>query len=112
MAAYGISPIYTATDTLTTTDLIRRRWLNNDFYGGIFSLKYTHSSKLKTILGGGYNRYDGDHFGEIIWARYSNNREIRDRYYDNNATKSDANLYVKTNFQLSKKWNSFFRPSV
>ncbi len=107
MADYGINPVFTTTDTITTTDLIRRRWLDNDYYGGIFALKYTPTSRIKTILGGGYNIYDGDHFGEVIWARYANNTDIRERYYDNNATKTDGNLYSKTNIQLSKKLNAF-----
>ncbi len=107
METYGINTVFTATDTLTTTDLIRRRWLDNDFYGGVFTLKYSPNNKLQTILGGGYNIYDGDHFGEVIWARTSNNLDIRDRYYDNNATKTDGNLYSKTNFQVSKKLNTF-----
>ncbi len=112
MATYGIDPftkyINDSTNvTLTTTDLIRRRWLDNDYYGGIFTLKYTPNTKIKAILGGGYNIYDGDHFGEVIWARYSNNLDIRDRYYDNNATKTDGNIYLKTNLQVSKKVNTF-----
>ena len=107
MADYGINPIFTTTDTITTTDLIRRRWLDNDYYGGIFTLKYTPTTKIKTILGGGYNIYDGDHYGEVIWARYANNTDIRERYYDNNATKTDGNLYSKTNVQLSNKLNAF-----
>ncbi|MGB1039401.1 MAG: TonB-dependent receptor [Flavobacteriales bacterium] len=107
MADYGINPVFTTTDTITTTDLIRRRWLDNDYYGGIFTLKYTPTTKIKTILGGGYNIYDGDHFGEVIWARYANNTDIRERYYDNNATKTDGNLYSKTNVQLSNELNAF-----
>ena len=107
MSTYNIDPVFTSTDTITNTDLIRRRWLDNDFVGGIFALKYKPNQKLQTILGGGYNYYDGDHFGEVIWARYSNNLDIRDRYYDNNATKTDGNIYSKTNYQVSKKLNAF-----
>ncbi len=107
MSTYGIDPLFTSTDTITTTDLIRRRWLDNDFFGGIFTLKYRPNSKIQTILGGGYNFYDGDHFGEVIWARYANNLDIRDRYYENNATKTDGNIYSKTNVQVSKKLNAF-----
>jgi iron complex outermembrane receptor protein len=99
--------VFTSTDTITSTDLIRRRWLDNDFVGGIFALKYKPNQKLQTILGGGYNYYDGIHFGEVIWARYSNNLDIRDRYYDNRATKTDGNIYSKTNYQVSKKLNAF-----
>ena len=112
MSDYGISPfveyINDSTNiTRSTTDLIRRRWLDNDFYGGIFSLKYNPNTKIQTILGGGYNHYDGDHFGEVIWAQFANNTDIRERYYDNNATKTDGNMYSKTNVQVNKKLNAF-----
>ncbi|MEN8810835.1 MAG: TonB-dependent receptor, partial [Flavobacteriales bacterium] len=112
MATYGIYPITTYIDdstnaTLTTTDLIRRRWLDNDFYGGVFTLKYKPNNKLQTILGGGFNIYEGDHFGEVIWAQYANNTDIRKRYYDNKATKTDGNIYSKTNYQVTKKFNAF-----
>jgi len=58
-------------------------------------------------LGGGYNRYNGDHFGEIIWARFASNSEIRDRYYDNEAKKTDFNVYLKGDFQVTDKFNLY-----
>ncbi|WP_338792350.1 TonB-dependent receptor [Bernardetia sp. MNP-M8] len=91
--------------TINTTDLIRRRWLDNDFYGTVFNLNYESSatkgneSVLTAIVGGGYNVYEGGHFGEIIWAKYASNSSIRDRYYENDATKKDFNLFGKVNYQ-------------
>ena len=105
-ADYGLEPIALDGETVTTTDLIRRRWLDNDFYGTVFSATYAKDN-LKLILGGGYNEYKGDHFGEIIWARYASNSEIRDRYYDDNSTKTDFNSYAKANYQLDSKWSIF-----
>ena len=105
-AEYGLEPIVLDGETVTTTDLIRRRWLDNDFYGTVFSATYDKNN-LKLILGGGYNEYKGDHFGEIIWARYASNSEIRDRYYDDNSTKTDFNSYAKANYQLNSKWSIF-----
>jgi iron complex outermembrane receptor protein len=84
-----------------TTDLIRRRWLNNDFYGITFSGQYKPSSKLELTLGGALNTYDGDHFGEIIWAEVAGDAKIRDRYYDNNGLKNDFNLYLKGSYLIS-----------
>lgn len=69
-SSYPIFPssfVVSGLDTLTTTDLIRRRWLDNDFFGGIFTLNYKPSARLDLTFGGGLNRYDGDHFGELIW---------------------------------------------
>lgn len=106
LADYNLANVVLPDTTITSTDLIRRRWLDNDFYGGVFSINY-QSGNWSTTLGGGYNFYDGDHFGEIIWARYASNSEIRDRYYDNYGRKSDFNIYSKTNFQATERLNLF-----
>jgi iron complex outermembrane receptor protein len=92
--------------TIESTDLIRRRWLDNDFYGFTYSINYS-GEKWQTTLGGGLNVYDGDHFGEIIWARYASNSEIRDRYYESNALKKDFNSYLKANYQLTDRLNAY-----
>ncbi|MCE3295217.1 MAG: TonB-dependent receptor [Crocinitomicaceae bacterium] len=99
---YGLEPVIFGTDTVTTTDLIRRRWLDNDFYGGVFSLDYFSEKGLNITFGGAANQYKGKHFGEIIWARYASQSEIRDHYYDNEALKNDANAYLKANKRFKK----------
>lgn len=101
-ATYGFEPVVTGGDTITSTDLIRRRWLDNHFYGGIFSVTYNSLKRLKLIVGGGANNYLGGHYGEVIWARYASNSEIRDRYYENDAQKFEFNGYVKANYQIKK----------
>ena len=105
-STYGLDTLFTGGDTITTTDLIRRRWLDNNFYGSVFSLNYNNLKNFKLIIGGGVNHYDGAHFGEIIWARNASQSEIGQRYYDNNAVKIEASGYVKANYQL-KKMNLF-----
>ncbi len=105
-ATYGFTPINVDGEEVNTTDLIRRRWLDNDFYGTVFSANYVND-KLTFIVGGGYNKYEGDHFGEVIWARFAGNSTIRDRYYDDNSTKTDFNIYSKANYILNDKWSLF-----
>ena len=105
-ADYGFQPIIVNTDSINTTDLIRRRWLDNKFYGAVFSANYT-KNRLDVILGGGWNSYQGDHFGEIIWARYATNSQIRDRYYEDDSNKTDFNFYTKANYGLNDKWSLF-----
>ena len=105
-ATYGLEPITVNGDLVENTDLIRRRWLVNDFYGTIFSATYTNDN-LEFIVGGGYNEYKGDPFGEIIWAEYASNSEYRDRYYDDNSTKTDFNIYTKANYKLTDQWSLF-----
>ncbi len=103
LADYGISPMPA---TQTESDLIRRRWLDNDFYGIVFSAKHVNEDWELTV-GGGANRYDGLHFGEVIWARYAGDSEIEERYYDNDAVKDDINLYSKFNYYLTEAFNAY-----
>jgi iron complex outermembrane receptor protein len=101
-STYGFETLFVGGDTVNTTDLIRRRWLDNHFYGGIFSVNYTNLKKLKLIAGGGINQYDGAHFGEVIWARSASQSEIGERYYENNSAKFEASGYVKGTYQIKK----------
>lgn len=103
LADYGITPMPA---TQIESDLIRRRWLDNDFYGLVFSTRLVNEEWELTI-GGGANRYDGLHFGEVIWARYAGDSEIEERYYDNDAVKDDINLYSKFNYYLSDAFNAY-----
>ena len=102
-ADYGLNPISLGGETIDVTDLIRRRWLDNDFYGTTFSLNYK-KDKIDFILGGGANKYVGSHFGEVIWAQYASQSQIRDKYYDDNSSKSEINLFSKMNYDISNQW--------
>ncbi len=96
---YGFSPIVLGATTINQTDLIRRRWLDNDFYGMTYNLTYQPEDGLELTLGGAYNEYNGDHFGEVIWAQYASQSKIRERYYNNNGFKTDFNTYAKLSYQ-------------
>ena len=99
LAGYGIADVVVGGETIASSDLIRRRWLDNDFYGATYSLIYTPSNNLNFTLGGAYNEYDGGHFGEVIWAQYASNSSIRQRYYDGRGFKTDFNIYGKASYQ-------------
>ncbi len=105
-STYGIEPITVDGEDVDRTDLIRRRWLVNNFYGTTFSANYD-KERLNLILGGGWNKYEGSHFGEIIWARFSNNMDYGDRYYDDTSTKTDLNLFAKANYNFSDQWSAY-----
>ncbi|KAA8479202.1 TonB-dependent receptor [Arcticibacter tournemirensis] len=110
---YNISPVVIGGTKIETSNLIRRRWLDNDFYGLTYSLNYKPQNTLELILGGAYNEYRGDHFGEVIWAEVpyvdpaSNYTSAKRRYYEDNAVKTDFNSYLRANYQ-SGKLNAFF----
>lgn len=105
-ATYNLENVIIGNEIIETTDLIRRRWLDNHFYGLVFSLNY-HSERLDFNFGGSAHQYKGRHFGEIIWAEYASNSQIREKYYDNDANKSDYNAYAKIFYQLNDQFNIF-----
>ncbi len=93
--------------TITNTDLIRQRWLDNDFYGFTYAAAWEPAGKLKLTLGGAWNKYEGGHFGEVIWARYASSGNIRHRYYDNGAEKQDFNIFLKGFYAIHPKLDLF-----
>ena len=99
LSDYGLAPVVLGMDTVDQSDLIRRRWLANHFIGVVYGLNYQHNERLKFTLGGAANRYAGAHFGELIWAQFASNSQIYDRFYDNDALKSEVSSYLKTNYQ-------------
>ncbi len=87
------------------SDFVRQLWLDNDFYGNVFSFQYKNK-KTQATFGGGYNRYDGNHFGKLIWA--SNGLPSPDyRWYDLNALKTDFNVYLKRQTNFAPGWYYF-----
>jgi iron complex outermembrane receptor protein len=102
LSTYGIAPAVINGDSITTTDIIRRRWLANTLTGVNASADIKLGAS-KLVLGGSYSDYEGGHYGEVTWARYAGNSDIRDRYYDDNATKTDANGFAKLTYALNPK---------
>ena len=108
LSNYGIAPIQVGDQTIARTDLVRRRWLDNWFYGSTFSASYLPDSNMDLTIGGAWNNYIGDHFGEVIWGRFLG-PEIQpgDRYYDNTGNKRDANIFAKLNYRLDEQWEIY-----
>lgn len=97
---------YFLTNAADQTDLIRRRWLDNDFYGGIFTAKVGSLALSDLTFGGGINRYVGRHFGEVIWQEIAPDL-VPSEYYRNQAVKEDANLFVQWQKTLTNSWRLF-----
>lgn len=85
---------------ITRTDLVRRKWLDNDFTGGIFSLT-TSCGNGDLTWGGGYNHYRGDHFGRIIWAQHLGSVAPDHEWYRNEGDKKDLNSYVRGSYEVA-----------
>ena len=98
MARYKIGPITVGDQTIETCDLINRKWLYNHFYGATARLTYDRK-KITATLSGAYNRYEGDHYGEVIWAQYTPDAPKDQHYYDNHTDKNDGNVFLKAEYR-------------
>ena len=101
----------TATDfnnlILEGSDVIVRRWLENDFYVFNFNTQYK-SASLNLISGISYSNYTGDHFGEVIWGeKFAPNANYSDRYYFSDAKKTDASVFTKATFTVSDSFSAY-----
>ncbi|BAO54973.1 TonB-dependent receptor [Nonlabens marinus] len=99
---YGFNPLVVNGQLVNSTDLVRRRWLDNDYYVINANANYK-TNELDLIFGTSYSHYDGDHFGEVIWARFASQSNIRDRYYDGNGKKDDFSAFAKATFKLNDR---------
>ena len=87
-------------------DLIRKKTSASDFFGIVGSLNFDNKKGLTANLGGGWNKYDGDHYGHVLWCK--DMPQVSDfKYYDNNTVKFDGNIYAKVNYQITKSLNGF-----
>ncbi|KIM09773.1 MAG: TonB-dependent receptor [Sulfurovum sp. FS06-10] len=86
------------------SDLVRKRWLDNDFFGATFSLNYK-TANTDVLIGGAANRYLGKHFGEVVWTQ--NYIPDPNRYYDDFGNKDDINFYTKASFNVTNELNLF-----
>jgi iron complex outermembrane receptor protein len=105
-ADYGLEDVIIGGDTITETNLVNQKWLDNDFYGLNIALNYTQNN-INATFGGSWNNYEGDHYGYVIWAEHSSNSFIDKPWYENTGKKTDYNLYAKANYQLNKLLNLY-----
>lgn len=101
-------PDYGIEDSLTgfvfeNVNLVRRKWLDNDFYGATYSLNFNPKKNVTAILGGSWNQYAGDHFDELIWAEYLPTTAIPFQYEFNDAQKTDGNIFGKVIIDAGNK---------
>ena len=106
---YGLTRWSPGDTTSSPNDLVRRRWLDNDFYGATFALKWSpqHPYAPMLMLGGAASRYVGKHFGEVVWAEQASVLRDGYRYYDNDAQKRDANIFLKAEISPLRTWMLF-----
>lgn len=105
-ADYGIPDTIIGGDTISRSNLIQQKWLDNKYYGINLSINY-NTEKLKLNIGGGWSYYDGDHYGKVIWSQVANVYQRDKDWYFNTGTKSDLNFFAKANYSLTKKLNLY-----
>lgn len=103
---YGMEVIELGGETIKESDLVRRRWLDNHFY--VLNANATYKKKgLNLSFGTSLSFYDGDHYGEVIWAQFAGNTPKGHRYYDGNGKKVDENVFAKVTYKLDESWSFY-----
>ena len=89
------------------SDVIVRRWLDNNFYVLNFNANYK-DEKLNFISGISYSKYTGDHFGEVIWgSNLASGVSFGDRYYFSDAKKTDMSIFSKATYEINEKVSTY-----
>ena len=105
-SSYGLpNPVYGG-QVIKKSDFIRQLWLDNNFYGTIFSFQYK-KQQTQLNFGGAVTKYDGQHYGILKWAKNGGLPDNDYRWYNFNPQKNDATTYLKWQQQLQTNWNVF-----
>lgn len=107
LVEYGLDPFELDGETVTKSDLIRLKKMDNGFGGGVFSVNYV-SGRVNAVLGGALNNFKGHHFGQIAWVRnYIGALDPLQEYYRNTGEKLDGNIYARANVDLLSGLSAF-----
>ncbi|MBN1953146.1 MAG: TonB-dependent receptor [Bacteroidales bacterium] len=106
LEAYGLAPVIDGPDTTYSSDLARQKWMDNHFFGLTAAASYS-IDQLNVTGGFGWNKYLGDHFGEIIWIEQAPELPTGTQWYFNSGDKTDWNLYARANYALDEQINIF-----
>ncbi len=98
---YGMADTIIGNDTINRTNLIRQKWLDNDYYGIIMTLNY-QKNNFKMNIGGSWNQYNGDHYGKVVWAQVARLGDHDRNWYFNNGIKTYYNLFAKGQYSFTK----------
>lgn len=103
---YGIAGLMPIEPAVTETDMVQRKWLDNLFYGAVWSL-IKQGATTEWTFGGALNRYDGEHYGTLLWMEYPGEVYPGYEWYRNSGTKDEANVYGKVNTVIGSSLNAF-----
>lgn len=97
---FGLTPFVDNGTTITRSDLINQKWLDNDFYGFTFSSNYKND-KLDMVIGGGANKFEGGHFGKLLWVKEKAAYDYGQLFYDDKGIKTDVNVFAKATYDIT-----------
>lgn len=97
---FGLTPFVENGETISRSDLINQKWLDNDFYGFTFSSNYKND-KLDLIIGGGANKFEGGHFGKLLWVKQRAVYNYEQLFYDDKGIKTDMNVFAKATYDVA-----------
>jgi iron complex outermembrane receptor protein len=103
---YGLAGMFPSDPVIDESDVVQRKWLDNIFYGAVWSL-IKQGNNTEWTLGGALNRYDGDHFGRLKWMEYPGNLPPGYEWYRNSGLKDEFNVYGKMNTVVSGSLSAF-----
>jgi iron complex outermembrane receptor protein len=109
LAEYGLDPFIDADgNKVKKSDLVRLKNNDNGFGGGTFSFMYDNNDNLKLVIGGAANHFNGNHYGQVAWVRnYVGSVNPLQRYYDNTGKKTDANVFVRGDYSITRELSAF-----
>ena len=103
---HGLLPITIDGETSAESDLVRRRWLENNFYALSANANYKDEN-WDTTTGVFYSYYQGLHFGEVIWATNFTGPNLGDRYYSGTGDKHELTAFSKASYKINNSWSVF-----
>ena len=106
LSSYGLPTYNDGNTSISRTDLIRRKWLDNHLYGANVAASYIFG-KTQAHLGISGNYFDNDHYGDIVWSQHQEAMPIGHEWYRNTGGKADISAYLKATQQLGQHWYAF-----
>jgi len=103
---YGMNDTIIGNDTISSTNLVRQKWLDNDYYGLNLALNYKWN-RLNINVGSSWNRYSGDHYGKVVWAQVARLGDYDRNWYFNNGLKTSFNVFAKGQYELTSSFSLY-----
>src|SRR5690606_13296279 len=103
---YGLEPVMVNGELIEESDIIRRKYLENDFYGFTFSAN-DNTDDFDLMIGGAVNQYKGDPFCDILWTSEPIVYQYKQRYYLDNSAINDVEVFAQATYVIDNSWGVY-----